>query len=90
MKFQFMRDVMSYNPEGGASAKRFVLIIAGVALSISTIILSSAAVYGVEVASSLWAVTTALAGLAGVSYVGKPDVAPTAHSETKMLTEDSK
>lgn len=90
MKFQFMRDVMSYNPEGGASAKRFVLIIAGVSLSISTIILSSAAVYGVDVASSLWAVTTALAGLAGVSYVGKKDGPPTQEADKTMLTEDSK
>ena len=90
MKFQFMRDVMSYNPESGASAKRFVLIIAGVALSISTIILSSAAVYGVEVASSLWAVTTALAGLAGVSYVGKKDGHPAPEADKTMLTEDSK
>ena len=86
MKFQFMRDVMSYNAESGASAKRFVLIIAGVSLSISTIILSSAAVYGVEVASSLWAVTTALAGLAGVSYVGKKEGPVAPEADKMMLT----
>jgi hypothetical protein len=70
---KFFKELLSFNPGvvGSLSSKRFVLVIAGVSLSISVLILSVAAVYGISVAAELWAVTSTLAALAGVSYVGK-------------------
>lgn len=55
---------------GDASAKRFVLILAGVCMSISVVILAIASVYGKDVSSALNAVTIPLAAMCGVSYVG--------------------
>lgn len=59
----------SKNP-GHASSKRFVFVVAGVSLSISTISLCIAVLFGQPVDAFLMgAVTTPLAGLAGYSYV---------------------
>lgn len=85
----FIKDMLSFNQvPGSPSSKRFVLVIAGVALSISVIILSVAAAYGVPVAGELWAVTSTLAALAGVSYVGKKEPQPAPTSPSQMLTEE--
>ena len=55
---------------GDASAKRFVLIAGGLSLSLSSIILALAAVYGKDVSNALNAVTWPLAAMAGASYIG--------------------
>lgn len=72
-KLPLWRGLVSYQAGPGPSSKRFVLVIAGIALSLSTIILSVAAVYGIPVSAELWAVTSTLAAMAGVSYVGKKE-----------------
>jgi len=55
---------------GDASSKRFVLVAAGLSLSAAVVLLAIAAVCGKSVVGELNAVSTALAGLASVSYVG--------------------
>lgn len=70
------RDIITQKSVSGASSKRFVLVVAGISLSLAVLILSGAALYGIDVASELWAVTTTLAALAGVSYVGKKEGPP--------------
>lgn len=54
----------------GASSKRFALVVAVLTLAPATIGLTIAAIMGHQVAEALWAVTTPLAGMAGVAYVG--------------------
>ena len=72
------------------SSKRFVLIISGVSLSISTIILSVAACLGVEVTSALFAVTGPMCALAGVSYVAKKETAPELLDDSSTLLVENK
>lgn len=82
------RDIITQRSISGASSKRFVLVIAGISLSLSVIILSAAtALYDVDVAAELWAVTTTLAALAGVSYVGKKED-PIRPPDNQVLTEE--
>ena len=58
------------------------MVVAGISLSLAVLILSGATLYGIDVASELWAVTTTLAALAGVSYVGKKEGPPDQHVQT--------
>lgn len=55
---------------GEASSKRFVLVAAGLSLSAAVVLLAMAAVCGKNVSAELNAVSTALAGLGSLSYVG--------------------
>jgi hypothetical protein len=55
---------------GDASSKRFVLVVAGLSLSAAVVLLAISAMCGKSVVGELSAVSTALAGLASVSYVG--------------------
>lgn len=74
---QFFKDIVSSKSLSGASSKRFVLVIAGCSLSLSSIVLSVAACFGIDVEMALWAITTPLCAMAGVSYVGKKEVSAT-------------
>ena len=65
---QFLRSVIEEGTQ--ASSKRFVLVAATLTLCPATIGLTVAAILGHQVAEALWAVTTPLAGMAGVAYVG--------------------
>ncbi len=65
-----MREFFEDNATGRLSSKRLVLIMAGSALSISTVMLAVAAMLGHGEEGALWAVTTPLAALAGGGYVG--------------------
>lgn len=75
-KMGLFKDIITQKSVSGASSKRFVLVIAGISLSLAVLILSGAAAYDIDVAAELWAVTTTLAALAGVSYVGKKEGPP--------------
>ncbi len=55
--------------KGNPSSKRFVLVISGISLSLATLILSCAAVFGIDVTAPLTVIGGALAGMSGVSYV---------------------
>lgn len=72
--------------ESGISSKRFVLVIAGISLSLATIILAIAAVMGVGVEMELWAVTTPLSAMAGASYITKKDDARTQRIKQNTTT----
>lgn len=72
----FIRDVLTYDSESGASSKRLVLVVAGISLSICALVLSAGALMGYEVELALWAVTTPLCALSGVAYVGKREGLP--------------
>ena len=76
-KMGLFKDIITQKSASGASSKRFVLVIAGISLSLAVLVLSAAAAYDIDVAAELWAVTTTLAALAGVSYVGKKEGPPT-------------
>ena len=67
----FIRDVLTYDAESGASSKRLVLVVAGISLSICAIMLSAGALLGYEVEMALWAVTTPLCAMSGAAYIGK-------------------
>ena len=69
----FFKDLVTVDCDSGISSKRFVLVIAGISLSLATIILAIAAVMGVGVEMELWAVTTPLSAMAGASYITKKD-----------------
>ena len=87
-KMGLFKDIITQKSASGASSKRFVLVIAGISLSLAVLILSVAALYDIDVASELWAVTTTLAALAGVSYVGKKEGPPEQRMQT--LNEEGK
>lgn len=55
---------------GDTSSKRFVLVVAGMSLSAAVVLLSIAAMCGKSVSAELNAVSTALAGLSSLAYVG--------------------
>lgn len=64
--FKFM-DFLKESTD--ASSKRLVLVLAGVALSIATLIFCYVAyATGKDVSNELWAITIPLSALAGVSY----------------------
>lgn len=69
----FLREVVTRDSPTGASSKRLVLVVSGMSLSLCTIILSIGACMGIDVVTALWAVTTPLAALSGVAYVGKKE-----------------
>lgn len=71
----FFRDLITVDTDAqsGLSSRRFVLVMAGMSLSIATIILTIAAAFGNDVEMPLWAVTTPLTALAGGAYITKRD-----------------
>ncbi len=85
-KMGLFKDIITQKSVSGASSKRFVLVIAGISLSLAVLILSGAAAYDIDVAAELWAVTTTLAALAGVSYVGKKEGPPELPPEPQRQT----
>lgn len=67
---QWLESVCADGASGNASSKRVVLLVAGVSLSVSALVLSFSVWNGADAEGELFAVCAALAGLAGVSYVG--------------------
>ena len=68
MSPSYLREVIADNTN--ASAKRFALVIATLALGVATVALSIAACLGVDVSVALGTVTVPLSGMAGYSYIG--------------------
>ena len=66
----WLRESISDGKNGTASSKRIISLMGAVALAFATVILAVAAVAGQAVAEALWAVSTPLALLGGVNYVG--------------------
>ena len=66
----FLREAMSDGTHGNASAKRLAIVFGSISLSFAVVILAGAACLGYDVSNSLWAVSTSLAALGGVAYVG--------------------
>ena len=66
----WLRGSISDSKTGQASSKRIISLMGAVALAFATVILAVAAVAGQAVAEALWAVSTPLALLGGVNYVG--------------------
>ena len=66
----FLKEVISDSRTGKGSSKRFVFMLAGFALSLSTIILAIAACLGQDVGIAIGAVASSLAAFAGYGYVG--------------------
>ena len=66
----WLREAINDSKTGQASSKRIIAMLGAVALSFATVILAVAAVFGQAVGESLWAVSTPLALLGGVNYVG--------------------
>ena len=87
-RMSFFKDLVSYDCQSGVSAKRFVLVIAGVALSIATIVLAAAAFIGVEVEMALWAVTTPLSAMAGASYIARREDGGIISTEVRSSHEE--
>lgn len=66
-----IREAVNDSRTGKASSKRIIALMGAMALSFATIILAVAAMFGgKDVANALWAVSTPLALLGGVNYVG--------------------
>ena len=65
----WLRDAILDGKTGSTSSKRIVLIMAAAAMSLAVVVLAFAAWFGHDVALSLGAVSTPLAGLGGYSYV---------------------
>lgn len=83
----FLKDIITRHSESRASSKRLVLVVSGLSLSICTIILSVAAFMGLDVSAVMWAVTTPLSALAGVSYVAKKEETDTQPDQKKGGSE---
>lgn len=67
----WLREAINDGRTGKASSKRIIALLGASALSFATVILAFAAMYGEQsVADALWAVSTPLALLGGVNYVG--------------------
>jgi len=64
----WLREAIS-EKTGQASSKRIALLSGAASMSLAVLVLSSAALFGYDVAGALWAVTIPLAGLGGYSYV---------------------
>lgn len=65
----WLREILSER-DNRLSSKRVAMMIATLTLAVSTLILSSAALYGWDVAAALGAVSIPLAGLGGFTYIG--------------------
>ena len=65
----WLRETITDSRTKKASAKRVVMLLAGVAFSVSVIVLSVSTLFGHAVSGELAAVSAALAGLAGYGYV---------------------
>ena len=66
-----LREAVNDGRTGKASSKRIIALMGAVSLSFATVILAVAAMLGdKDVANALWAVSTPLALLGGVNYVG--------------------
>ena len=66
-----LREAVNDGRTGKASSKRIIALMGATALSFATVILAVAAMFGgKDVADALWAVSTPLALLGGVNYVG--------------------
>lgn len=66
----WLREAINDSTTGKASSKRVVMLLAGAAMSASVVLLSVAALLGYSVVGELGVVSSPLAMLAGVSYVG--------------------
>ena len=65
----WLRDAILDGKTGSTSSKRIALLTAVTSMSIAVVVLACAAWFGHDVALSLGAVSTPLAGLAGYGYV---------------------
>ena len=66
----WLREAINDSKTGQASSKRIIAMLSGAgSMSVAVILLSTASLFGYEVANALWAVTIPLAGLGGYSYV---------------------
>ena len=66
----WIREAINDSTTGKASSKRIAMLSGAGSMSVAVILLSTASLFGHEVANALWAVTIPLAGLGGASYVG--------------------
>lgn len=66
---KWLREAINDSRTEKASSKRIVMLLAGLAMSISVIVLSVAALLGHPVSGEMAAVCVPLAGLGGYAYV---------------------